>query len=112
MDATVILQVVMTLLPLLSSGALLLVKRLAPSTPKGWIPWLSPVVGALIDLTTQASGMPTLFPAPWGTLVAGLLGITAVGLRELYDQWKKGNVNPATAAPIGSTGKLIVPPAN
>lgn len=111
MDSNVIVQVVATLLPLLSSGVLLAVKKLAPQTPKGWIPWLSPVIGALIDLTTRASGTPTLFPPPWGTLVAGVLGVTAVGLRELYDQWRKGNLNPTTAQPVGGSGKLLVPPA-
>lgn len=111
MDTTLLLQLLTTLLPLGSSAVLWFLKWLAPRTPKGWIPWLAPPIGAVIELLAQVAGLPSLVGGPWGPAVGALLGAAAVGLREMVDQWRKGNVNPATAAPIG-TPKILVPPAS
>lgn len=111
MDSTLFLQILATLLPLLSSGVLWGLKWLAPKTPKGWIPWLAPPVGAVIELLGTAAGLPKLVEGPGGPAIGAILGAAAVGFREMLDQWRKGNVNPTTASAIDGTPKILVPPS-
>lgn len=85
------------LIPLVTPLILFAVRWAIPRLPKGWIPWLAPVVGAGLDLSSQAAGLASLGPAS-----GAVLGLASVGLREMFDQFQKGNMlpKPTPAAPI------------
>lgn len=93
-------EMLMQLLPLASSFVLMGIKWIAPKTPKGWIPFLAPVVGAGLTIIGNLGGMEQ------NPIVGAGMGLASVGMREMLDQWRKGNVNPMTAEPVGP----LVPP--
>lgn len=80
MDAQTIITIVTPIaVPLLIAG----VKYIAPKIPTWLLPILAPILGAVLTIITNYTAGAT-----GNVLVAAVLGLAGVGVREIIDQLK------------------------
>ncbi len=83
MDTKQIFQLLQVLSPFIGTALTAMLKRYRPKIPSALLPVISTVLGAL----TAGLGGATPFEA-------GVLGLSSVGVREVYDQAKQHVAGP------------------
>jgi hypothetical protein len=75
------------LIPMLVPMLVAVVKYYVPLLPKLWLPVLTPVLGAALDIVNYYIGLDS-----WGPMWGAFLGALGVFVREVYDQVKKAGL--------------------